>query len=297
MEISEAGFVLCSTKILIFQPNPMTEIKSSLMRPLRSTPVAAQWFGWAMICLFTVGSLLGCRESQGPAPGEQGNIAIYSGAGVFPLSVTALISCLRFYGFETDTLGLTGLLGDGLDSFAVLVVPAGDPLEFSNELGPVGRSAIKQFVNAGGGYIGLGGGGAIASNDGVSPLYEGTSHWPINNIAPYPEIAITGIEVTFTNHPVTRTGQSHYWTMYRWGPEFFPASDANVDTLYLFETTGTPAAIAFEYGQGRVFLTGFQPEFEESDSRDSTDYGVNLGDPDSEWELLQRAADWCLWRL
>ena len=153
--------------------------------------------------------------------------------------------------------------------------------------------------------IGLGGGSAIADSvtypsieghfTGIG-LFNGIASWPIDLIVAYPNYTLTTILLNNDIHPVGRGGLNHYETLYRDGPQFL-VYDFSVNVIYNYITTGTPAGIAFTYSQGRVFLAGFQPEFEENDSRDSTDFGQELHDSDSEWDIIERAVKFCLWEL
>jgi len=127
-------------------------------------------------------------------------------------------------------------------------------------------------------------------------LFDGVASWPIDLIVAYPNYTLTTIQLNDDTHPIGRESQNHYEALYRDGPQFL-SLDYNVSVVYNYITAGTPAAIAFTYSQGRVFLAGFQPEFEENDSRDSTDFGQELHDPDSEWDIIERAVKFCLWEL
>jgi hypothetical protein len=59
------------------------------------------------------------------------------------------------------------------------------------------------------------------------------------------------------------------------------------DTLYC-------GMIAFEAGQGRVFLSSPHPEYEEGSLQDGTDYFDTMVDPDSEWPFMMKIAEWLL---
>jgi len=56
--------------------------------------------------------------------------------------------------------------------------------------------------------------------------------------------------------------------------------------------TGTPAIVAFQYGQGRVFLIGPHAEFEEDSDRDGAEPIPELEDEGSDWPLLLEAIKW-----
>ena len=52
--------------------------------------------------------------------------------------------------------------------------------------------------------------------------------------------------------------------------------------------------VAFEYGNGTVFLSSPHPEYEEDGDRDDTTFGDDLDDPESEWDLLFRVSKWLI---
>jgi hypothetical protein len=50
--------------------------------------------------------------------------------------------------------------------------------------------------------------------------------------------------------------------------------------------------LAYEFGQGRVFLTGVHTEFEEGSDRDNVLWDNTMHDPESEWPLMRNAVRW-----
>ena len=241
--------------------------------------------------------LSGCDKSPTSASPSTGDVAVFAGGGVWMPSLTAVLAVLHSQGLSADTISEAGQLANNLRDHQLLIIPGGNPDDLLPELGPVGRSAIIEFVNNGGGCIGLGGGAAILARmvndrEGI-PLLNGTTHWPLDAIAPYPEYRLIDIRLTSPNHPIGMGGRTEYTTLYRWGPDFSPSDSALAEVIYRYEATDTPAAVAFDFGFGRVFLAGFQPEIEENSDRDSTDFASELTDPDSEWDILIRAIDFC----
>ena len=181
----------------------------------------------------------------------------------------------------------------------MVVVPGGDPEEMSQSLGAVGRAKIEQFVASGGGYIGCGTGAVLAGyGSGLATgigLFSGETRYPLDRIAPYPNYVLTDIRLVDPFHYIGNqgAGQAEYYsTLYRWGPDFFVTAQSGADVIYNYETTDTPACIALDYLFGTVVLFGFHPEFEEGDDRDSTTFADNLGDSESEWGILFRAAEY-----
>ena len=61
-----------------------------------------------------------------------------------------------------------------------------------------------------------------------------------------------------------------------------------------YTDTGFAGMIAFEYGNGTVFLSSPHPEYEEGSMRDGTDFWDSIPDPDSEWDLMLKVCQWLL---
>ncbi len=243
----------------------------------------------------------GCEESTSPYPPLVADVAVYTDVGSWDVSVMACISALDSSGFTVDTIGIDGILSDRLNEYRALLFPGGNPRDITSGMGPVGRSRIRSFVASGGGFIGLGGGSALAdSSSGIWPgigLFDGQADWPIDVIAVPPEYAITDIALVNPAHPIAADGLTHYQTLYHGGPQFLFPDTAAISTIYNYMATGTPAAVAFEYRAGRVFLAGFQPEIEENDDRDGVNFGEELIDRDSEWGMIEKAVRYCLWEI
>ncbi len=251
---------------------------------------------WILFLIFAVG----CDDDVLPADTVYVDVAVYTDVGIWDVSVTASIAALRFIGFSVDTIGIGGILNDRLGGFRAVLFPGGDPLVISGSVGKVGCMKIKSYVASGGGFIGFGGGAAIADSGnslrhGIG-LFRGSARCPVEEIAIPPNYTMTSIRLMNPEHPVGYKGLTSYLTLYHGGPQF-EVSAAVADVIYNFETTNSVAAIAFQYSGGRVFLTGFQPEIEENDDRDSTDFGKELHDTESEWDIIHRAVRYCIWDL
>ncbi len=193
-------------------------------------------------------------------------------------------------------MSLEEITGANLGRFACLLFPAGDAHYYSELSGPVGRGNIRSYVASGGGFIGFGAGGAFAATDsgnwpGVG-LIPGTTRYPSASIVPNPYYGMIEIEKGPSPGLVARG--SRYQSMYRGGPEFFPTNERAVTVDYHYFEVGSAAAIGGEFGIGRFWVAGFQPEFEEGSARDGTNYGDDLSDIESEWELIDAALNTCI---
>ncbi len=252
---------------------------------------------WKLLSVIIIAILTaGCAKDP-VSNADKVDVGIFNGQGVWSESVTSITQAVRQFGYSYELFQEEVIFEDRLGRYLIIILPGGDPRDLAVSIGPVGYSRITGFVMYGGSLIGLGGGASIVGKDtdqhsGMGIL-RGSVRWPVDRIALYPDYTITGISLFDPFHNITENLHSYYWTMYRWGPEFIPEDPLAAEALYTYDLTNTPAVIAFKYGAGRVFLSGCQLEFEENSDRDSTDFGAELNDPDSEWELLENALRYC----
>ncbi len=142
---------------------------------------------------------------------------------------------------------------------------------------------MRNFVRNGGGYIGIGGGADLAVekidwlgeylNFTLLGIFQGIAKSPITGIN-YP--AMTQVNAANSTHPITQSGPATYQMLYNGGPRFIPNPEANVTILGRYEVGGEPAMIAFEYGNGKVFMIGTLPQ----------------ENPGPNWELMSRVILW-----
>jgi glutamine amidotransferase-like uncharacterized protein len=124
-------------------------------------------------------------------------------------------------------------------------------------------------------------------------IFRGTANGPNNAIAPYPNYGMCTVRIADTSHPITHGSPDSLSILYYWGPELQPANDTGVTILATYAVSGKPAMVAFASGAGRVFLIGTHPEIEENGDRDGVDFGNELVDPESDWDMLKAAVEWC----
>ncbi len=265
---------------------------------LRISPIQNYLFkNFFPVLLIGTALIVACDDSAKPAkPETLFDVGIYTGDGAFSQSVKACFAVVRFAGFTCDTLRLEEIADSKLQRFAVILFPGGDAHLYSDLVGPVGRGYIRSYVADGGGYIGFGAGGAFAASDsgnwpGIG-IISGTTRYPSERVFPNPHYGM--IEIERTPSPGIVARGLRYQTLYRGGPEFFPANSSAFTVDYQYYGLGSAAVISGEYGYGHFWVSGFQPEFEEGNPRDGTTFGDDLADVDSEWELIQAALDNCV---
>jgi len=170
-----------------------------------------------------------------------------------------------------------------LSSLAVLVVPGGSGKQQAAALGSRGRTAIRQFVGGGGGYVGICGGAFLATSgyDWSLALVNARTLTGTRNVhgSEIPLAArgtgMVGIELTDIGAELFPEVRKTVNVRYSSGPIFLSGHRADLPdfaSIALFRTEisahecqrgtmiNTPAIIASMYGRGRVLLFSPHPE-------------------------------------
>jgi len=242
--------------------------------------------------------LFSCEGTNSVDPADIIDVGIFSGSGTWTESVTALTHAVESAGFEVEVFDDVFFWTGNLNRYRMIIWPGGDPREYSASLGTIGLSRIRNYVEFGHGFFGVGGGAAIADSDSGNwagaGLFTGSAFWPVDRIQPYPGEVLTDIILSDRDHEISLNSPHQYVSLYRWGPEFEIFNPGGISVIYRYVITGNPAIIALQFGSGRVVLSGCQLEIEENNDRDGTDYSIDPGDPDSEWELIEKILFYCM---
>jgi biotin--protein ligase len=190
-----------------------------------------------------------------------------------------------------------------LQPMDVVYFPGGSSGPFQEDITPEGKEKIRQRVRDGGCFIGTCAGALFAAErviwEGLEEsgetlaLFPGTVEAPIPEILGGPQYGMCQVDLV-KPHPITKGKPDSAWILYYNAPFFRPSPGAAVDIVGRYRITNDPALVAFEYGAGRVFLTGPHPEWEEDSDRDGVSYFDRFDDRGSDWELMRDATRWCL---
>lgn len=159
-----------------------------------------------------------------------------------------------------------------LAQFDVLFSPGGSGSAQARELGKKGRDAVRKFVNAGGGYVGICAGAYLASRSRTRP-YLGILNASISDFDRGRDV----VKVELTDRGQKLLGRPeqtldiNYHNGPIWGPgsKFSPACDVlarfctevlPTNRTTLVTMAGTPAMLAGHYGKGRVLCSSPHPE-------------------------------------
>ena len=238
-------------------------------------------------------------------------VAVYDGGGGVSTepresSAAALYWMFRWMNATVEMVNSTGIKQGVLSDFNIIAVPGGYAYNYYLDLGYSGANAIRDFVSSGGSYWGSCAGAYYALDEfewseygetntyyyGLG-LFPGRGVGPIADIADWPDYAMTDVLMNVSNGLIDFSQEpTTHSIMYYGGPYFETEGVDGVTTLATYSSNGMPAMIAFEYEQGRVFLTGPHPEWEEDSFRDGCVWDNHLEEDGSEWELCKAVSLW-----
>ncbi|MDP8208215.1 MAG: BPL-N domain-containing protein [Candidatus Electryonea clarkiae] len=260
-------------------------------------------FRWLITCVLAWLPLLIYTGCYGD--GDNGNkplpktIAVYRGNGAWDTSAVAIKACLESGGRTVNYVDANDIQ-ESLEDYGMVIIGGGNPLNIASSLGFTGRQNIVRLVESGGAYIGLGAGAYLAADSMVfrgnpafeSPLglYHGIAKGPDDLIATLPNYTMADIELTA--EPVNPLGTYSLQVLYFGGPLISIDEPANAISVGRFIVSGNQAGFLFEYGFGRVAVISVQPEIEENDSRDGSNFGQELSDTESDWFWLLTITEW-----
>ena len=217
----------------------------------------------------------------------------------------------EYMDFEVETVSGNEIRSGALDDFDILVCPGGSGSPF-DDLGANGINRIRNFIEDGGGYLGICAGALYASDyfvwkgvpsfeppfdeeivmgtDMNLDLFPGVGYFPIEEISVH--TTMTKINIVDHNHPITDSLPDHMHVFYAQSPYLEPHEDANVTILATYDVTGEPAIVVLQYGRGRVFLSAVHPEYEMDSDRDGNPPDPAFSDEGSDWPLVVEAMKW-----
>ncbi|MFW9956374.1 MAG: BPL-N domain-containing protein [Candidatus Thorarchaeota archaeon] len=219
------------------------------------------------------------------------SVAVYTDLGVSAPSYRAVVSMMEWMGATVTSIGPDHIRNGSLAYVDMLVMPGGLYADERCEiLLESDMNAIRQFVYDGGAYLGIEGGASYVTAWRAN-IFHGNYIADANGTGIY--LLDFDMNRDCTNPDLSEEPTSY--TMLYKNSGYFSTDDwTGVTTVSTYQDTGNPSMIVFQYGDGKLFLSGPHPEFEEGDLRDETDYFDQLQDPDSEWPFMLKI---CMWLL
>ncbi|MFH1811513.1 MAG: BPL-N domain-containing protein [Pseudomonadota bacterium] len=199
-------------------------------------------------------------------------IALYDGLGVWPDGFSALQGAIRSADLELRVVTAAEVRDGVLDDVAALVMGGGWAWDQWQGLGDDGISAIRRFVLAGGGYLGICAGAYLASDDVVWEgtwvayplnLFNGTAEGPVPGLPAWPDAGTAQVARVDGEHSLQASGTLAVY--YQGGGAFVPRDPTEVVPLLRYADNSL-AALALDAGHGRVVLTGVHLEMEQAAS-------------------------------
>jgi glutamine amidotransferase-like uncharacterized protein len=194
----------------------------------------------------------------------------------------------------------TDIINGALWACEVLSIPEGLGPNIEYSLTDDGLQAIREWVAAGGSYIGVRGSAAMAVKDsyfenswtefklalidGTSYEVEDLGHTTITNVTINREC--TGPDLS--DMPETMS------VLFKTGRYILPNEGQELIYIANYTHNNLPAMVASHYGDGNVFISSPHFEYEENDDRDGTDYLDSYDDPDSEWPFMLTMTQWLI---
>jgi len=263
----------------------------------------------ALLVLLAVGLACSGDKTQSPTVvASTPVIGIYVDEGAAEACVTAARNMFQWMGYPTVMIDAADIGSGALDSLSLVYFPGGWAGPYQDSLGDERGRRLRQFIEAGGAYVGVCAGGFLAtrgyfwiddqeSTRNLLGIFPGRAAGPVDSIVPPPGIDMCRLDLAGEAHAITRGLPDTAWILYYTGPHFWPDSDLPIDTLATYSATGQVAIATCEYGQGRVCVIGPHPEWEEDSDRDSNSYFDDHDDRGSDWPLMKRITRWCLREL
>jgi glutamine amidotransferase-like uncharacterized protein len=214
--------------------------------------------------------------------GRRVKVAVFAEEGVQDDSIASLGHILKVdprmeARFISDVEIREGIL----NTFDVLVVPGGSATDKAIILGEAGRMAVIEFVQEGGGYVGICGGAFLASAGrenylGIISARTMTGETLVDGVGmvsnAYRGGGIVRMELTGAGNEILGDCPGLVDIAYSGGPIFMAPSRTDYIALALYRSeiseydfqrgtmTGTPAIIAGKFGKGHVIAISPHPE-------------------------------------
>ena len=224
-----------------------------------------------LITLFLIGWSVDCFAN--PI-----RVAVFEGAGVGKSQTQLVKSLSHTNGTAVALRRITTeeILDGELSSVDVLIHPGGSGSKQGNDLGEEGREKIREYVEQGGGFLGVCAGAYLATNDYTWSLnlidakVLDRKHWARGT-------GMVQVTLSLSGQKLFRAKDSTLDIYYGQGPllvrrEWDDPKTPNYESLAIYASEiakngapsgimkGTSAAVRGEYGKGKVFCFSAHPE-------------------------------------
>ena len=215
-------------------------------------------------------------------------------------SLTALINMFEWMNATVMLFNTTDIINGSLWACEVLSIPEGLGPTLEYKLKDEGLQAIREWIDAGGSYIGVRGSAAMAVQYSYFENRWTEFELALINGTAY-EVEDLG-HTTITNVTINRncTGPDlsdmpeKMEVLFKTGRYILPNEGQELFYIANYSHSNLPAMVASNYGEGNVFISSPHFEYEENGDRDGTDYLDEYDDSDSEWPFMLTITNWLI---
>ena len=215
-------------------------------------------------------------------------------------SRTAIVSMLEWMNATVKSFNRTDIINGSLFACEVLIIPEGLGPRIERALTDDGMQAIREWIAAGGSYIGVRGSAAMAVKDSFFEniwtefdfaVINGTSY-EVTELSPF---VMTNVSINREcTGPDLSEMPANLPVFFRTGRYILPHEGQELIYIANYTHNNLPAMVASYYGEGNVFISSPHFEFEENSNRDGTDEMDGYDDPDSEWPFILEITKWLI---
>lgn len=236
-------------------------------------------------------SLYSCDKKDNFQETSTIQIGLYTDNGA--ASTVEVGKMLNELGFVYSKINKDTILTGKLGMYDLILFPGGDMWVYRTHLTSEGIQKIKEYLRLGGGYIGICAGSYFAANKIIwrgwadEPrqnisftglgIFSGTADGPVEDFAPTYQDMNCSVNIT-QDHSITADVPSQLDYLYSFGPKLIPNDNSGVSILGKTAKGDNIVALAFQYEEGRVFLSALHPEFD---------------DDKTSWKMVSNAIIWC----
>ena len=196
--------------------------------------------------------------------GASGKALVYNGHFADSDGALSMSALVESFGLETVWFDEPDTLPSLLDNATIVIVGGtlDDINPFVASFSPDTVNALKAFIEKGGAYLGICGGGYIASTgwEEESGFFKALGLVPYESDSFLYDSEPQVIEITWKNKKRS--------VFYQFGPKFLLPDDTT-DNIIATYSDGSVAAFSMKSGKGRIVLVGPHPEADESWIEDS----------------------------
>jgi hypothetical protein len=203
----------------------------------------------------------------GEVDAAQARVAVYSGHGAMLVNGDLLPNLLLDGDIAAETLSASDIRAGRLQGFDVVIFDAGFSSDQSAALGQDGRDAVRRFVAAGGGYVGICAGAYLALAGRDTPRTDRLELMAAASVDPWRrgegEVGIIPVggsgppcTLDYENGPLVQLVRRRDLP----APVVLALYGEPEGALARSRLAGTPAVLAARYGIGRVLLFSPHPD-------------------------------------